>query len=101
MSADDASTRPDGAILAELIRSLQDEGLDAELADDPGEVVVRAPDPRLDPWDDPTADRRIEVVRIAHRDGRLHCPWLPGPVPDNDVRELGAMLKTLMESRGY
>ena len=101
MSTDDASTRPDAAILAELIRSLQDEGLDAELSDDPAEVVVRAPDPRLDPWDDPTADRRIEVVRITLRDGRLHCPWLPGPVPDSDVRGLGAMLTTLMESRGY
>ena len=101
MSADHPSTRPDQAILAELIRSLQDEGMDAELADDPGEVVVRAPDPRLDPWDDPAIERRIEVVRIVHRDGHLDCPWLPGPVADRDVRELAAMLKTLMESRGY
>ena len=101
MSPDDASTRPDRSILAELIGSLRDAGLDAELADHPDEVVVRATDPRLDPWDDPTADRRIEVVRVLHRDGRLHCPWLPGPVADSDVREVGSMLKTLMESRGY
>ena len=101
MSPDYESTRNDRTVLAELIRSLQDVGMDAELADGPSEVVVRAPDPRLDPWDDPTADRRIEVVRISVRDGHLHCPWLPGPVPDSDVEEFGSMLKTLMESRGY
>lgn len=39
--------------------------------------------------------------RIVHRDGHLHCPWLAGPVPDGDVEELGAMLTTLMQSRGY
>jgi hypothetical protein len=101
MSDDLASTRPDETVLAELIRVLQAEGLDAELVDGAGEVVVRAADPRLDPWDDPTADRRIEVVRIVHRDGHLHCPWLAGPVPDADVEELGDMLTTLMQSRGY
>jgi len=101
MSQDHATPRRDPGVVDELIRSLHGEGLDAEPATDPGEVVVRAPDPRLDPWDDPAGDRRIEIVRIVHRDGHLYCPWLPGPVPDADAGELGPVLKTLMESRGY
>ena len=64
-------------------------------------VVVYATDPRLDPWDDPNEDRQIEIVRIEHRDGRLYCPWLPGPIPDSELEGLGTLLRTMMETRGY
>lgn len=57
------------------------------VADSDELVVVYATDPRLDRWDDPTVDRQIEIVRIEHRDGRLHCPWLPGPIPDKGCEE--------------
>ena len=89
-------------VLEDLIRELRAEGFGAELVADPDEsVVVYATDPRLDPWDDPTEDRQIEIVRIEHRDGQLHCPWLPGPIPDSELQGLGMLLRTLMETRGY
>jgi hypothetical protein len=89
-------------VLEDLVRALRAEGFGAEVVADPDEaVVVYATDPRLDPWDDATEDRQIEIVRIEHRDGHLYCPWLPGPIPDSDLQGLGTLLKTLMETRGY
>jgi hypothetical protein len=89
-------------VLEDLIRELRAEGFGAELVADPDEsVVVYATDPRLDPWDDPTEDRQIEIVRIEHRDGHLYCPWLPGPIPDSELQGMGTLLTTLMETRGY
>jgi len=89
-------------VLEDLVRALRAEGFGAELVADPDEsVVVYATDPRLDPWDDPTEDRQIEIVRIEHRDGHLLCPWLPGPIADGELAGLGILLKTLMETRGY
>jgi hypothetical protein len=94
--------RSSKVVLADVIRELRTEGFGARVVADPDElVVVYASDPRLDPWDDPTEDRLIEMVRIEHRDGHLHCPWLPGPIPDIEFEGLGTMLRTLMETRGY
>lgn len=89
-------------MLEDLIRELRAEGFGAEVVADPDEhVVVYATDPRLYPWDDPTEDRQIEIVRIEHRDGHLHCPWLPGPIPDSELHGMGILLKTMMKTRGY
>ncbi len=89
-------------VLEDLVRALRAEGFGAEVVADPDEVVVvYATDPRLDPWDDANEDRQIEIVRIEHRDEHLHCPWLPGPIPDSELQGLGTLLQTLMETRGY
>lgn len=101
MSAE-RDARSSSDVLEDLIRELRAEGFEAEVAAHPdGTVVVYAADPRLDPWDDPNEDRQIEIVRIQHRSGHLHCPWLPGPIPDSEVEGLGTLLRTLMETRGY
>jgi hypothetical protein len=100
--ADEGSSGTSRDILEDLVRALRAEGFGAELvADSEESVAVYATDPRLDPWDDPTEDRQIEIVRIEHRDGHLHCPWLPGPIPDSELHGLGTLLRTLMETRGY
>ena len=97
-----SSASSSGVVLEDVVRALRAEGFGAEVVTDPDRlVVVYAADPRLDPWDDPDKDRQIEIVRIEHRDGQLHCPWLPGPIPDSDLAELGTLLKALMETRGY
>jgi hypothetical protein len=89
-------------VLEDVVRELRAEGFGAEVVADPDElVVVYATDPRLDPGDDPNEVRQIEIVRIEHRDGHLYCPWLPGPIPDSELRGLGTLLRTLMETRGY
>jgi hypothetical protein len=94
--------RPENVVLVELVQVLRAEGFEARMLADPDEaVVVYAEDPRLDPWEDPNEERQIEIVRIKHRDGHLHCPWLPGPIPDTDRAELGTILRTLMQTRGY
>jgi hypothetical protein len=101
MSAEDSASSSK-VVLEDLARELRAEGFGAEVVADPDDlVVVYATDPRLDPWDDPNEDRQIEIVRIEHRDGHLHCPWLPGPIPDSELEGLGTVLKTLMETRGY
>lgn len=101
MSAE-SSAGSSRAVLEDVARALRAEGFGAEVVSDPDEcVVVHAKDPRLDPWDDPAEDRQIEIVRIEHRDGHLHCPWLPGPIPDSELEGLGTLLRTLMETRGY
>jgi hypothetical protein len=101
MSAE-GSAQASRAVLEDVARALRAEGFGAGVVTDPAEsVVVHAKDPRLDPWDDPNEDRQIEVVRIVHRDGHLHCPWLPGPIPDTELNGLGTLLRTLMETRGY
>ena len=101
MSAE-GSAPSSSVVLEDLVRALRAEGFGAEVVADPLEsVAVYAADPRLDPWDDPNEDRQIEIVRIEHRDGHLYCPWLPGPIPDNELEGLGTLLKTLMETRGY
>jgi len=98
----EGSAPSSGVVLEDLVRALRAEGFGAEVVADPDEVVVvYATDPRLDPWDDANEDRQIEIVRIEHRDGHLHCPWLPGPIPDSELQGLGTLLRTLMETRGY
>jgi hypothetical protein len=101
MSTEGSAGSP-SVVLEDLVRELRAEGFGAEVVADPGNlVVVYATDPRLDPWDDPTEDRQIEIVRIEHRDGHLTCPWLPGAIPDSELQGLGILLRTLMETRGY
>jgi hypothetical protein len=89
-------------VLEDVAAELRADGFLAEVVREPvEEVVVRLADPRLDPWEDPNEERIIELVRVQHRDGLLHCPWLPGPIPVAEADDLGDILKTLMETRGY
>jgi hypothetical protein len=89
-------------VLEDVAAELRADGFMAEVVRDPQEeVVVSMPDPRLDPWEDPNEERIIELVRVQYRGGQLHCPWLPGPIPVSEADDLGDLLKTLMESRGY
>jgi hypothetical protein len=88
--------------LEDVAAALRADGFLAEVVGEPqAEVVVSLPDPRLDPWEDPNEERIIELVRVQYRDGLLHCPWLPGPIPLAEAHGLGDILKTLMASRGY